>query len=336
MKKKILSYILCVILTISFSMVGCGKKAEQPVEAETAFINEESSVATADSEVIMEENASADNTLQEDAVIQEEISEEIDPISVHIQTLAEYQESEDYIGGIRYYDEEIGFNSDPELKEIRNSMVNEYIRQEVKIADELLSGSDSTAAIEEIEKAKEMLSDDSRWDSIIEYYQTVASQSLALMNPYFTKGKGSHISIGKDTTFANIVPCDQFGTEYGTAIQFKDGLLEGYNTLSMKYNLDRKYTTLTAITSENKSYTTTTDPKWETYLAIYCDEELVYKSPMVDDEMRPQDVSIDVTGVLDLRIDYIGDHEVLLNDPILYPENLGEPLYEHLEEVIDI
>lgn len=163
-------------------------------------------------------------------------------------------------------------------------------------------------------------------------YLPVRAVADAVGKPVYWDGKTSSVYLGKHDSdqpsamLKDLKYFDRSGNNFKTIKDIKDNLgneyVDGiyanisYGTEWQTYLINNMYSKMKGRFILNEKYR---DTKSEIRFKVYGDGKLLYSSPIMTGGVKPIDFEIDLTGVLELKIEYIGDfYRAALVDTGLY------------------
>lgn len=304
--------IFAMVLTLLFSITACGdenNKENSATDSNVSSTNEdisseENSVSSDVTESINQEVSSKDAQSSKPAGNQSQNSKpsnEQKPVNNQKETvLANAKAKADkqqYLEAMRILKEFLSSNpNESDVKEKLSQYTEKYVQQQISAAEVAFVSptADYEKALNIIKGAIQNVPDSSILKTKKDYYQGFAPCYLSNMTPY------------DKTTWFDSLDSDKdiFGTTHKNCIA-KDNLAQWANAT---YDLSAKYNTFTAIAYPRAASGENTDG----YIKIYVDGECKYSKTDIPYNARPFEITLDVTGAMDIKIEYEWDSKFAL------------------------
>ena len=189
---------------------------------------------------------------------------------------------------------------DTEIQATLDKYTNEYATKVIEEAKKAfkIPAEDWEAASDIIKKAQQYLPDDEKLQREWDYYMEFAPVLLTELEYYDSSSEygGLTYLTGCSDTLGNSYG-DSF---YATSAAWTGGELEeNYNI----YDIDKEYNVFTATVAVPKSSKGT---QHTGHIEIYGDGNLLWKSGRIDASTKPKKISLDITGVTDLKVSITG------------------------------
>lgn len=184
-------------------------------------------------------------------------------------------------------------NSEPDIKSLYDSAAASYRDQALANAEQAFSNNGYQSAISVINNGLSVLPGDAILQAEKERYSTFAPVDLTSIVPYY---EGS-IDVFTDGA------TDTMGNHYSTGMRgYMSTSDSGFNCYNI-WDIGGRYNTLTAtgiILESNKG------SGCEGSYKIYGDGILLYERSNIGSQTKPYQIEIDITGVIDLKIEMYG------------------------------